>query len=155
MQNLNTAYNSFEFQYDKTIKLILDKIDSNSTLRPYKERYYDNNKTIQKIMNDKYLKFLPLFFLLLIIGLILFLIFRRKKINFRKYNNFSKPIDLYLNYNRQKNDSVNMNREYFLRNSLLYNMNGIPNNILYYNKFDNRDNIRSNGYIYNNLSRSI
>ena len=155
MQNLNTAYNSFEFQYDKTIKLILDKIDSNSTLRPYKERYYDNNKTIQKIMNDKYLKFLPLFFLLLIISLILFLIFRRKKINFRKYNNFSKPIDLYLNYNRQKNDSVNMNREYFLRNSLLYNMNGIPNNILYYNKFDNRDNIRSNGYIYNNLSRSI
>ena len=155
MQNLNTVYNSFEFQYDKTIKLILDKIDSNSTLRPYKERYYDNNKTIQKIMNDKYLKFLPLFFLLLIIGLILFLIFRRKKINFRKYNNFSKPIDLYLNYNRQKNDSVNMNREYFLRNSLLYNMNGIPNNILYYNKFDNRDNIRSNGYIYNNLSRSI
>ena len=155
MQNLNTAYNSFEFQYDKTIKLILDKIDSNSTLRPYKERYYDNNKTIQKIMNNKILKYLPLFFLLLIISLILFLIFRRKKINFRKYNNFSKPIDLYLNYNRQKNDSVNMNREYFLRNSLLYNMNGIPNNILYYNKFDNRDNIRSNGYIYNNLSRSI
>ena len=110
-------------------------------------------------MNDPFLKFLPLFiviFIIIIIIVVILLAFKKKKKKItKKYNNFGKPIDLYLNYDKQKNDSINMNYEYFLRNSITNNLDGIPNNILYYNKFDNRDIIKSNEFIYNNLFRSI
>lgn len=158
MQNLSSAYNSFGSKYDEIIKSILDKLDANPTLRPYKEQYYDNNKSVQKIMNDPFLKFLPVFiiiFLFIVIILIIILILKKKKKIDKKYNNFGKPINLYLNYDKQKNDSINMNYEYFLRNSITNNLDGIPNNILYYNKFDNRDVTKSNEFIYNNLFRSI
>tara|TARA_B100000886_G_scaffold340206_1_gene308414 strand:- start:4890 stop:5369 length:480 start_codon:yes stop_codon:yes gene_type:complete len=159
MQNLNSAYNSFGTKYDEIIKSILDKLDANPLLRPYKEQYYDNNKSVQKIMNDPFLKFLPLFiiiFIIIIIIVIILLVVRKKKKKIiKKYNNFAKPVDLYINYDKQKNDSINMNYEYFLRNSITNNLDGIPNNILYYNKFDNRDIIKSNEFIYNNLFRSI
>ena len=153
LDKIKGIFQSIDNAYDNVIQNMLDYLDSNSSLKSIKD-FYDNNSTIQYIMNNKYLKYLPLLIFLIIIILLIFLVLKllkKKKKKKKKELPMKLPVDLELSYNKQLYDSNNNNFEYFKKYTLLENYEGISNNNLYYNKNDSRSMFRQKDDLYINL----